>query len=337
MRIHLLAALAFLASLFRLASPAHAQPQTANPLASVKTFMCQLDGLDVPGAVRQLAQSDYDLLIVDPGFLSKDTPDFDAGGMVHALHQGKPGRIVLAYLNIGEAETDRVYWESTWHGPGAGQKANPPFLFAKDADDPADSFVCMFWRPRWRDLLINNRGLVSRIMAAGFDGLYLDGIDVCEQDNLSAAADKENVNAEEAMVRLISAVRAHARQINPNAVVMAENCPELVQGQPKYGQVIDGICGEQIWYTGKSDADWNDSSAGDLANRERDENSTPGLIKQYLKYRQAGLPVFTIDYCVKPENAARVYRESAAQGFIPLVTRISLSKITATPPPGLQK
>jgi cysteinyl-tRNA synthetase, unknown class len=337
MRFHRLA-IGPLAVVLGLALRCPAQEPAANPLKSVKTFMCELEGLDSPGAVKTLAESNFDMLVVEPTFLLKARANFDAKAMVQVLHQGKPGRIVLAYLNIAEAEPDRVYWESTWHGPADGEKPFPAFLFAKDPDDPAGSYVCMFWRPRWRELLLKNNGLVDRIMAAGFDGLYLEGVDVCENDALSNfASRKENIDTEAVMVKLISDIRQHARQAKNHAVVVTQNTPELLEGQPKYAQAIDGICGESIWFSGRDGAAWEDTSGGDIPNREKDEDSTPGQIQQYQKFKQAGLPVFTIDYCVSAGNATRVYRQSAALGFVPLVTRISLAELTETPPPGTAK
>src|SRR5271154_2475747 len=88
-----------------------ADPAVANPLKSVRTFMCQLDEVEKPGAVQRLAHSGYDMLIVEPTFDLKGNENFDAKAMVKALHDGKPGRIVLAYLDIGEAESYRTYWK----------------------------------------------------------------------------------------------------------------------------------------------------------------------------------------------------------------------------------
>jgi len=55
-------------------------------------------------------------------------------------------------------------------------------------------------------------------------------------------------------------------------------------------------------------------------------------IVQNKKYLKLGIPVFTIDYCISKRKAKKVYSASRKNGFIPLVTRVSLSKITKTPP-----
>jgi endo-alpha-1,4-polygalactosaminidase (GH114 family) len=40
-----------------------------------------------------------------------------------------------------------------------------------------------------------------------------------------------------------------------------------------------------------------------------------------------------IDYALNPDNAKKVYEASRAAGFVPLVTQVSLSRMTETPPP----
>src|SRR5450755_1853003 len=128
--------LAWIVSLFAVTaySLALADEPAANPLKSVKTFMCQLDDLDDAGAVDRLARSGYDMLIVEPTFNIKGNEKFDAKAMVKSLHDGKPGRIVLAYVNIGEAESNRVYWHDDWHIASAGGPARPGYLLGPDPD-----------------------------------------------------------------------------------------------------------------------------------------------------------------------------------------------------------
>ena len=98
-----------------------ATPQPFNRVAALddsSTWMYQLQGLEDPAQVTTLANSDYDLLVVEPGNTFRDEP-VDAGQLVHELH-AKPGggnRLVLAYIDIGEAEDYRSYWQDTWQAP----------------------------------------------------------------------------------------------------------------------------------------------------------------------------------------------------------------------------
>ena len=90
---------------------------------------------------------------------------------------------------------------------------------------------------------------------------------------------------------------------------------------------------EDTWFYGKGGAKWTNPKGGDLSHTDEDPDWTPAnRIALYGKYKKNDLPVFSVDYCVKEENAARVYREAQAAGLRPLVTRVSLAKVTETPP-----
>ncbi len=315
---------------------ARADEPAANPLKAVKTFMCQLDDLDDPASIDRLAKTGYDMLIVEPTFNIKGNEKFDVKGMVKTLHDGKPGRIVLAYLNIGEAESNRTYWHDDWHlSTDPATASRPGYLLATDPDGDATSFLIRYWRANWKHIFTNKNGMVSKIMDAGFDGVYLDWIDASDEDKVIDAADKDKVDPDKAMVDFVTSIRKAVQEAKPDGVVVAQNAPFLIDSQPKYAKAIDGISFEDTWFSGKDDADWDSPEAGDIPNKDANEDSTGGLIREYQKYRDAGLPVFTIDFCVNPDNAARVYRESAGAGFVPLVTRASEDDITPTPPPGL--
>lgn len=325
----LLALLAVLVS-----CPLRADDQPANPLKSVKNFMYQTDGLAEAGAVDKLAQSGYDMVIVAPTFDTRGNEKFHAAAMVKSLHDAKPGRIVLALLNIGQAENFRTYWGEDWHGEMPGAPAKPGYLIGADPNADPDTFLVRFWRSRWQAVFLSPRGLIHRIMAAGFDGVCLDGLDAYEDDPIGVAADKDKVDPANAMVSLVSAVRDHVRQAKPDGVVLALNASDLIDDQPKFAQAIDGLVAEDTWFSGSDDAKWGDPAGGDVPNTDSGDDSTQSLVRQYHKFLDAGLPVFTIDYCVNPENAAKVYRESSKAGFVPLVTQAAADQVTTTPPPG---
>jgi cysteinyl-tRNA synthetase len=297
--------------------------------------MIQLDDLDKPAAVEQLAKSGYDMLIVEPTFDVKGNESFDAKAMVKALHDGKPGRIVLAYLSIGEAESYRTYWKPQWHAPANGQEGQPGYLLGPDPDGWNENYLVRYWRPRWQALFTGKQGMLDKLTAAGFDGVYLDWVEAYDDEAVIAAAQADKAPPIKSMVNFIGAIRDHLRTSKPDALVVAQNAAFLVDDDPRFAEVIDGISFEDTWYSGKDNAKWDDANAGDIPNTEADEDSPSGLIRQYKKYQNAGLPVFTIDYCVNSGHAARVYKESAAEGFVPLVTRVSADNMTTTPPPNL--
>jgi len=305
-----------------------------NPLASVRSFMYQLQDLETPAAIDALARSPYDLLIVEPTFTMTGDEHFDASALVAKLKAGKPGRLVVAYIDIGEAEDFRTYWPALSQSAKA-TKGKPAVILGPDPDGWQNDFSVAFWDPRWQSIWLGENGLLKQVMAAGFDGVYLDWVEAYDEKAVVAEARKQKVNPTAAMVDFIAAIRRQVLASQPRGVVIAQNAPDLIDDDPRYAALIDGVGFEDTWFSGAADAAWDDPKGGDIANRGKGEDSPAGRLLQYRKFQRAGLAVFTIDYCLQPQNAARVYAEAARAGLIPLVTRVSLERLTTTPPPGL--
>jgi cysteinyl-tRNA synthetase len=172
-------------------------------------------------------------------------------------------------------------------------------------------------------------------MDAGFDGIYMDWVEAYGEQKVVAEAHRQGVDPIKAMVDFIAAIRQEVRR--QHGVVIAQNAGGLIDEDPRYAKLIDGVGFEDTWFRGDADEGWDSPKGGDIANDGSDEDSTAGRLKQYQQYLKAGIVVLTIDYCVKPANAARVYAEAAKAGVIPLVTRVSLERLTTTPPPATAK
>ena len=123
-------------------------------------------------------------------------------------------------------------------------------------------------------------------------------------------------------------MRAYARTRNPGFIIVQQNAASLIDGHPELVDVIDAIAQEAIWYDGDATDDWDDPEGYDWVN-------DPDLVayyKGYLeKYLNAGLPVFNCEYALT--FAKQAYANSDAEGYIPYVSRRSLSMLTTTPPP----
>jgi len=116
--------------------------------------------------------TNYDMVIMD---LFLDGSEFTSDEIAR-LHVKKNGgmRMVVAYMSIGEAEDYRYYWDCSW------KKGNPVWL---DRENPRwkGNYKVRYWNREWQDIIFGNRdSYLSRIMDAGFDGVYLDIIDAFE-------------------------------------------------------------------------------------------------------------------------------------------------------------
>ena len=322
-------------------NPANAQitnftATQSNPLRSVRHWMYQLQGMEDPVSLAKLAQSPYDLLVIEPTFTLKGESSFDAKAMVAKLKAAKPNRLVVAYVDIGEAERFRTYWEKTWMLPTKKRSGSPDFLLAPDPDGWKDDVSIKFWHPQWRKIWLGENGLLQQIMQAGFDGVYLDWIEAYHEPGVVKAAKEAGVDPTKAMVDFIADIRQQVRAVKPQGVVIAQNAPTLIGEEPRYAGLIDGVGFEDTWFRGDADANWDSPQGGDIAQNGEGDDSTAGRLQQYQTFLKAGIPVFTIDYCLKPENVVHVYESAARVGLISLVTRVSLEQMTPTPPPGMK-
>ncbi len=303
-------------------------------LENVKTWMYQIQGLERSGALRKLERSDYDLLVLEPTNTVKGSEGFDVSDMVKRMKRSRPDRLVLAYIDIGEAEDYRTYWKKSWRGPSEDRRGRPNFIIAEDPDGWAGNYPVAYWDKRWKKVMITGKkSALQNAIDAGFDGVYLDWVEAYDDDSVMREARKRKINTAKSMVGFIRKLRSHARKQDPDFLVVAQNAPYLVD-TPGYLDQIDAASFEDTWYSGKGDASWNSPNAGDIKRKRKGgEWSTASLLRTYSRYSRAGLPVFTVDYSLRKKTARSLYRASSNRGFKPLVTRVSLSRMTRTPPP----
>jgi len=116
--------------------------------------------------VNALAEAPYDVLVVD-GWFDAGVP-LSAGDLA-ALGR-KPGggeRLVLAYLSIGEAEDYRADWSPSW-------ALRPPAWLGDENPDWPGNYAVRYWDPEWQAIVFAR---LDGLIAAGFDGVYLDKVD----------------------------------------------------------------------------------------------------------------------------------------------------------------
>lgn len=313
-------------------------PITSTTLNGVKIsyFMYQIQHLEEHSSIDLLSNTDYDMLVVEPGFNLNQNP-YDVTYMVSKLKNKSNGdkRILLAYIDIGQAEEWRTYWGDDWIAPTETTQGYPDFLVTIDPDGWEGNYPVAYWDTAWQNIWLADDGLIKKIADSGFDGVYLDWVEAYDDDDIRNYAATQGKNTENEMMAFIEKIRDKGKTVNQDFLIIAQNAPYLIDANPNYySTIIDAIATEDTWFYGKGDADWNSPDAGDLdgGERQEDDYSTSNRIAQNKKYLSYGIPVFTVDYCISSDNADFVYNESRKNGFIPLVTRVSLSGITETPP-----
>lgn len=119
--------------------------------------------------IQAVCATNYDLVVMD---LFLDEESFTAEEIEQLRHKANGGRrLVICYMSIGEAENYRYYWDSSWrlHKPQWLDRVNPLW---------PGNYKVRYWNPDWQALICGSGdSYLNRILAAGFDGVYLDLVD----------------------------------------------------------------------------------------------------------------------------------------------------------------
>lgn len=248
--------------------------------------------------VPELAGTNYDVLVIDAFFGG-------GRGEIQRLQQKPHGgrRIVLSYLSIGEAETYRYYWPDCC---GGGRR--PSWLYTENARWKGN-FRVRFWQPGWKEIIYRSAAsYLRRIVDLGFDGVYLDRVDVYSE--MSAAG----VDPRREMITFVRELAAAARALRPGFLVIAQNAEEL-SADDGYIATIDGIAKEDLFY-------------GVGAEGRR---NTPDMIRSQLVplqvARQKGKHIMVVEYLQKPAEIEKARIEIMEHGFVPYFAPRQLEKL----------
>lgn len=259
-------------------------------LARVNDFLYQLQKLDIDA----VCASRFDLLVADR---SRDGGDEEAWTPeeVARLREKASGgrRIVLAYLSIGEAEDYRGYWKKEW------STAKPAWLGPENPDWKGN-YKVKYWDAGWQALILGTpESSLDRILAQGFDGVYLDIVDAFEFWQEHGAPD-----AAAKMVEFVRRISHYAKAKHRGFLVFPQN-GEALEEQPGYLEAVDGIGKEDLYFAGNS---------------RQIEAETAEAEKHLDAFAKAGKKVLVIEYCRRAEQVKEVYDRARRRGFVPYRT-----------------
>ncbi len=323
---------------------------SAGPLSLVEVsyWAYQIQDISALGAVDALAASHYDMLVLEPTRTDWSSNDkfFNTSAMISHLKKsmGSDGvhrKLVIAYIDIGEAEDWRWYWEwsTAWNCTGSPPEDWPSYILACDPDGWGGNYPVAYWDQQWKNIIIygigsdpaqrNYMSVLDEVITDGFDGIYMDWIEAFENADVIKAAQAVGKDPAQEMVLFIQEMRAYAAARNPDFILIQQNGAALIDKHPELVTVLDGIAQEAIWFDGEATDDWNDPAGYDDIN---DPTLTTHYLGYLQKYQDAGLPAFSCEYAL--QHAGTAYANSLAHGFVPYVSRRSLGKVTTTEPPG---
>jgi uncharacterized protein (TIGR01370 family) len=237
------------------------------------------------GSVDPGTLTGYDLLVVD-GIADRDGHRGVTREDIDRWHHERT--IVIAYLSVGTVEDWRHY---------AGA-VDPAWTLGGMEGWDGERYVDA-GQPGWRRLMLTE---AQALADAGFDGLYLDNLDVVD----------DHPETTDGMVGLVTELRAQVPDlllIGQNGITIADRIP------------IDAISHEDVWW--RYDEGYRASTAAE----------TQELLGRLTELHDGGLPVFTLDYTPTSDGAAvEVVRRSLQAGFHPAVSVLDLDRPPHTTP-----
>jgi cysteinyl-tRNA synthetase len=350
--VPLAVALALMPLAWWIAAPAHAQTPARDRLRHVTHWFYYLDVDLDDDTLDQIAASTYDLVVIDPIVTETDNQAVDIAGIVEAIQASGNGagqsKLVLAYLDIGQAESYRTYWDDDW------EVGDPAWIAGEDPDGWAENYPVAYWYDDWQaiwfDGAAGSLALLQLVLDAGFDGVYLDWVEAYDDENVIAIADADGVDAVEEMIWFVQDISAFLKDQDEAQIVIAQNAAELAAHEV-YRAAIDGIAQEQIWFDGGADGAFAEgdcplpATEADIDSAAYAASLSPPCRALYDAYPDStlhvssewyiddltraqarGVFILTVDYALAPENVAVAYSRSRALGFVPFVGPRSLDR-----------
>jgi len=284
----------------------------------------------------KLVESSYDMIVLEPILTDRDNIDFPMEEIIDRLHSASHPKLIIAYIDIGQAEDWRTYWQPGW------EIGDPDWIVAADPDGWEGNFPVAYWREEWREIWLDDDGYLQMLLDLGYDGIYLDWVEAYSDENIIWSAEQDGIDPVDEMKRWVADLAMYSRQQQPDFLVIAQNAAELVE-HDDYLAVIDAISQEQTWFDGSAENDPPGDcplprTEEDIDSDEYIDSLNPKCRRMYEDYpdstlhvssewyldyliqaRQKGLTVFTVDYALDPNNAAWVYQTSRDLDFIPFV------------------
>ncbi len=290
-------------------------PKKINPLKEIDNWAYQIQDF-WDEKIDIFADSQYELLIVDRNGSVKGEENNDDAGDVQKLRDGKEDRLVVCYIDVGQAESYRVYWDDDW------EIGNPEWILGLDPDGWDENYCVKFWDEEWVETILSQ---FDELIKVGYDGAYLDWLEIYDYDLLVESAENEGLDAEEELTKFVRILTSHCRKQNPDFLFIAQNAAEM-GWVDDYRNLFDGIAQEGIWFDGTGDPDTTDVVADGIV----DPQWTEEYKKDLKVWQFYGLPVFHCEYAVKKADIA--FGLGIKHGFVTYCSTRPLDKISSTPP-----
>ena len=250
-------------------------------------------GYQLQGARAEFVPPAIDLLVIDHAREQSSTdlltpPDVQA---FRTRSTGAP-RVVLAYMSVGEAEKYRYYWRNSWVTKAWLGLLKPSWL-ARENKEWKGNYLVRFWDAGWQKLIFNpaptlldnirlkwlgaSEPYIDKIIDAGFDGVYLDRVDVFGE------WEKSHPSAEADMSAFVERLSKYAKSRKPGFLIVPQNGEELLT-RADYRGAVDGIAKEDLLF------------GVEKSEKANDRDETKRSVELLKQFQADGKPVFVVEY-----------------------------------------
>jgi cysteinyl-tRNA synthetase, unknown class len=196
--------------------------------------------------ISTISTSKFDLMILEGYFTTDSAWTSSEISQMKGIQNTSASKLLVCYMSIGEAESYRDYWNATWD---ANKDGNPdssaPSWLDIENPDWEGNYKVKYWMTEWQNIIFgSNSSYLDKIIAQGFDGVYLDIIDGFEYYE-----DKGDTSAGQKMVDFVGNLSQYAKNKSQNFLIIPQN-GESLETYPNYLDSIDGIGREDVLYNG---------------------------------------------------------------------------------------
>jgi polysaccharide biosynthesis protein PelA len=215
------------------------------------------------------------------------------------------GKTLLGYISLGEIEHQRADFPAVKaEGVLAGENPLWPGAYYVDLRDE-----------RWRRRVIEQ--FVPRILASGFQGIFLDTLDSAVE------LERQHPDKYRGMTSAAAILVKALRLAFPSITIMMNRGYGIL---PEVAPFIDILLGESVYTT-------YDSDRKIYRLLPADEYRAQVRLLKDAKTSNRRLRICSLDYWDPTDlgGIRRIYREQRANGFEPYVATIGLDRILAEP------
>lgn len=290
-------------------------------LAAVTSWALQLGVF----STERLGNAPHDLLVIDPWADASGAGNPTSAAALKVKPDGMR-RMVMAQLALSSMDEARPDWSPMWvvpaaapmataavpglsahaarqpvagHRPLLGPSADAPSWLGGEQADRRGTFEVRYWQSAWRHRLFGSVvAEVDRLIAAGYDGIYLTGVAT------SANWRHERPTADADMAALVGDVAGYARRVKPDFIVVVEDGERLLDAG-SVAQTIDGVAKHSVFFAADG--------------RPHKQSDIDGSVATLRKASDLGLTVLTVEHLSGGAAIDRARELSRGEKFIPFV------------------